>query len=229
MGKIKGFVKSFFKNIILDVSFRRFILVGIINTLVGLGVNYLLLWLLGMSDKVSDNAAYWIASAANYIVGSILSFFLNKYYTFRSSEKSFSEVMRFVLNILVCWIVAYGTARPFIGWLFTGNWIWPWENVKLPGAAGYIATLLGAGLFVILNYFGQRFFAFKKKSPVEQPGDAEDGSDDVSDYGSDDVSKDGSDDGSDYGSDDVSNDGSDDVSNDVSDDGSDEKNEGNCR
>ena len=162
MGKIKTFID----NIILDVSFRRFILVGIINTLVGLGVNYLLLWLLGMNGRVSDNAAYWIASAANYIVGSILSYFLNKYYTFRSRGKSASEVLRFVVNIIVCWILAYGTARPFIGWLFTGRWIWPWENVKLPGAAGYVATLLGAGIFVILNYFGQRFFAFAKKTPA---------------------------------------------------------------
>lgn len=159
-------IKELFKKLFLDVSFRRFILVGIINTLVGLGVNYLLLWLLGMNDKVSDNAAYWIASAANYVVGSIVSYFLNKYYTFRSRGKSASEVLRFIVNIVVCWIVAYGTARPFIGWLFTGTWIWPWENVKLPGAAGYIATLLGAGLFVILNYFGQRFFAFAKRTPA---------------------------------------------------------------
>ncbi|MBO4363314.1 MAG: GtrA family protein [Clostridia bacterium] len=157
-----GFIKKILEKTILDKTFWKFVLVGVLNTIVGLGVNYLVLWLLGMNPSVSDNTAYWIASAANYVIGSILSFFLNKYFTFKSNAKSAAEVFRFILNIVVCWIIAYGTAKPFIGWLFTKQWVWPWQNVEMPKAVGYIATLLGAGLFVILNYFGQRFFAFKK-------------------------------------------------------------------
>ena len=33
------------------------------------------------------DTGYWISSAANYIIGSIVSFFLNKHFTFRNQEK----------------------------------------------------------------------------------------------------------------------------------------------
>jgi len=156
-------IKKFFQNTILDKTFWKFVLVGVANTVVGLGVNYLVLFLLGKADVVSDNAAYWIASACNYIVGSILSYFLNKYFTFKSTEKSGKEVLRFVLNIVVCWILAYGIAKPLTGLVFTGLWVFPWDTTTvLPTFVGYVATLVGAGLFVVFNYFGQRFFAFKK-------------------------------------------------------------------
>ncbi len=180
-----GFIKKILQKTILDKTFWKFVMVGVLNTVVGLGVNYLVLWLLGLNKSVSDNTAYWIASAANYVIGSILSFFLNKYFTFKSNARSAAEVFRFILNIVVCWVIAYGTAKPFIGWLFTKQWIWPWQNVEMPKAVGYVATLLGAGLFVILNYFGQRFFAFKKdkfsdeptpeNAPVEAGNDGTDG------------------------------------------------------
>ena len=165
--KIGAAFKKLLSKTILDKTFWRFVLVGVVNTLIGLGVNYLVLWLLGLNGRVSENAAYWIASAANYTVGSIVSFFLNKYFTFKSRAKSAGEVFRFILNIIVCWIIAYGTAKPFVGWLFTKTWVFPWQNVQMPKAVGYVATLVGAGLFVILNYFGQRFFAFKKAGEDE--------------------------------------------------------------
>ena len=160
--KIGAAFKKLLSKTILDRTFWRFVLVGVVNTLIGLGVNYLVLWLLGLTNSVSENTAYWIASAANYTVGSIVSFFLNKYVTVKSRAKSAGEVFRFILNIIVCWIIAYGTAKPFVGWLLTKTWVFPWQNAPMPKAVGYVATLVGAGLFVILNYFGQRFFAFKK-------------------------------------------------------------------
>jgi hypothetical protein len=65
---------------LFDRTFWKFILVGIINTLVGTGVMFALYNLLHQS--------YWFSSAANYVTGSIVSFFLNKYFTFQNSEHS---------------------------------------------------------------------------------------------------------------------------------------------
>ena len=98
----------------------------------------------------------WVSSAANYIVGSVVSFFLNKHFTFRNQEKGAGVVLRFALNITVCWLLAYGLAQPLMGWLLAGMGLSPqWE--------GNLTLLAGSGLFVILNYFGQRFFAFRAK------------------------------------------------------------------
>lgn len=137
---------------IFDPVFFRFILVGIVNTMVGYGVMFGLWNLAGL--HAWGNTGYWISSAANYIVGSVVSFFLNKHFTFRSQEKGVGVVLRFALNILVCWLIAYGLAKPAVTRILSGL-------ALSPQLQGNLTMLIGSGLFVVLNYFGQRFFAFQ--------------------------------------------------------------------
>ena len=70
---------------LFDPTFFRFILVGLVNTAVGYGVMFGLYNLTPLNTWGSRGQ--WIASAANYLVGSVVSFFLNKHFTFRSREK----------------------------------------------------------------------------------------------------------------------------------------------
>ena len=123
---------------LFDPTFFRFILVGLVNTAVGYGVMFGLYNLTPLNTWGSRGQ--WIASAANYLVGSVVSFFLNKHFTFRSREKGAGVVLRFALNITVCWLLAFS------------------EKLK-----GNLTLLAGSGLFVVLNYGGQRWFAFKSK------------------------------------------------------------------
>lgn len=134
----------------LDLTTLKFLLVGVINTVVGTGVMFILYNIFSVN--------YWIASASNYIVGSIVSYFLNKYFTFQNKEKSFRQLAAFVLNISVCYAAAYGFAKPFVSFVLAGAG----ERVQ-----GNVSMLVGMGLFVVLNYFGQRFFVFKKADAVE--------------------------------------------------------------
>lgn len=131
---------------VLDAKLLKFLLVGVINTLVGSAIMFGLYNLAG--------ASYWLSSAANYILTSILSFFLNKYFTFRSQGQSLREVLRFALNIAVCYIVAYGVAKPLVLWALSATTDTVRDNV---------AMLVGMCLFTGLNYLGQRFFAFAEK------------------------------------------------------------------
>jgi len=135
------FLRKFF-----DVKFWKFIGVGVINTLVGNGVMFLLY-------NVA-HASYWLSSAANYIVGSIVSYFLNKHFTFKNKEKSAAVVMRFVINISACYLIAYGAAKPLAAKLLENS---P-QNIQ-----ENVAMLVGAVLFIGLNYIGQRFFTFREK------------------------------------------------------------------
>ena len=132
---------------LLDRTFWKFILVGAANTLVGAGVMFLCYNLLHLG--------YWPSSAANYICGSILSYFLNKYFTFRNREKGVRVVLRFVLNISACYLIAYGVAKPLAAWALSGAG----KTIQENGA-----MLVGMCFFVLLNYFGQRFFAFRENS-----------------------------------------------------------------
>ena len=61
------------KSKLIDITTIKFLIVGVINTLVGTGVMFVLYNFFSVS--------YWISSAANYVVGSIVSYFLNKYFT----------------------------------------------------------------------------------------------------------------------------------------------------
>ena len=131
------------KKLVDKVTFK-FLLVGVINTLVGCGVMFFLYNVCSVG--------YNLSTAANYVVGSIVSYFLNKYFTFKQTKKSGKEVLKFVLTIVACYIVAYGLAKPLAFYIFGGFSNTVKEN---------LAMLAGSGMFVVLNYFGQRFFAFK--------------------------------------------------------------------
>lgn len=139
---------------LLDPTLFRFILVGLVNTAVGYGVMFGLYNLAGLHTW--GGTGYWISSAANYIVGSVVSFFLNKHFTFRNREKGVKVVLRFALNIAVCWALAYGIAKPLTVWLLVGT---GWSQQ----VQGNLSMLAGSGIFVFLNYFGQRFFAFRSR------------------------------------------------------------------
>ncbi len=130
---------------LLDKTFLKFILVGAVNTLVGTAVMFLCYNAL--------HCSYWFSSAMNYVIGSIVSYFLNKYFTFQFKERSWKIVAKFIVNIAICYLIAYGVAKPLVAHLLAGQTVTIQENG---------AMLVGMGLFVLLNYIGQRFFAFKK-------------------------------------------------------------------
>ena len=146
---MKDFIKQFF-----DIKFWEFIMVGILNTSVGMGLQFLFFNLCGWGE--------WISSIVGYILGSILSYFLNKYFTFKNKEKGWKPIAKFALNIAVCYGLAYGIAIPLTKWICVANSLtmFGWTVDKF---AGNVSMLVGSCLFVAFNYIGQRFFAFKEK------------------------------------------------------------------
>ena len=141
---------------LFDIKLWKFLLVGVINTLVGLGIENGVFYFLWHSE--------WGASAINYVLTSILSYFLNKYFTFKSRGNSWKEVVRFAVNIAVCYVLSHGIAIPVMTWLL--------RDVNAPWT-GTVVMLTGMCLFVGFNYLGQRFFAFRApqepESSDEQP------------------------------------------------------------
>ena len=140
------------KKKLLDSSFIRFLIVGVINTLVGTAVMFGLYNIAGLHKW--GQIGYWLSTIGNYTVGSVVSFFLNKHFTFNNKEKGKAVVIRFVINIAVCMTLAYGIAQKCVELALAGTFLS--EQLQ-----GNISMLVGMGLFVLLNYFGQRFFAFR--------------------------------------------------------------------
>ena len=129
---------------IFDKKLLRFLIVGIANTVVGAGLMFLLYNIAGIS--------YWISSACNYVAGGILSYFLNKHFTFQDSQKSFKQVVLFIMTLAACYFIAYFCAKKVVYLLL---------NSQSEKKRGNIALLSGMCLYTVLNYLGQRFFVFK--------------------------------------------------------------------
>ncbi len=137
---MKQFLSKFF-----DITFWKFIIVGVINTLFGMGLSFLLFNLFNVNE--------WISTVADYFFGSILSYFLNKHFTFKSKDNSKETIIGFIVNIIACYALAYGIAKVGVAVLLSS------ASEKLQGN---VFMLAGKVLFVGFNYIGQRFFVFKK-------------------------------------------------------------------
>jgi len=77
-------------------QFSRFLVVGVLNTVLGYSVISACMYLAGMSPEISNVAGYAIGLVASYV--------LNKSYTFNSKRKNSREIIRF--------LAAFGAAYP---------------------------------------------------------------------------------------------------------------------
>lgn len=131
--------------ILLDVKTIKFLLIAMLNGAIGNIIMF------GLYNLV--HCSYWISSAANYTVVGIMSFILNRRFTFQNTTSLGKTIPKYIFNILLCYFLAYGIARPITLLLMQDfSLIWQ-ENV---------AMFVGMWLYIILNYFGQRYFTFKE-------------------------------------------------------------------
>jgi len=133
-------------NSLIDLKTAKFIVVGIANTLIGSAVMFTLYNVFHVS--------YWFSSASNYLIGSIFSYIFNKNWTFKNKDHSNKTVPLFVVNIIICYILAYGISKPLISYLLRSTTTNIQDNISMG---------LGLVLFTGFNYLGQRYFVFKEE------------------------------------------------------------------
>ena len=128
---------------LFDSSLIRFLLVGVGNTLLSALIMFLL-----------EGLGYWPSTAIAYVAGAVMSFFLNRSFTFHSQESVGRAAVKFAINVALCYVVGYGLASLLI--------TIPQKAIQLPDIWWErAAKLLGMVLYTGLNYLGQRFFAFR--------------------------------------------------------------------
>lgn len=76
-------------------QFSRFLSVGVVNSLLGNGTIFALMYLANMSSETSN--------VAGYTVGAVTSYALNRKYTFQSKAKRRSEIVRFLTVFLTAY------------------------------------------------------------------------------------------------------------------------------
>jgi putative flippase GtrA len=135
-------------------SFFRFLLVGVINTIVGLSFMYLFLHVFSFS--------YWVSTFLGNVIGACVSYFLNRTFTFKSTTSMGKSMIRFAVVILFCYFISYYLGEKIATILFSKI---PFIEKKHAADA---AVLFGTGFYTITNYLGQRLFVFQKTGITEQ-------------------------------------------------------------
>ena len=114
----------------------RFMLVGIVNTLVGLGSIFAAKGIFGIGDVA--------ANAIGYGIGLLVSFSLNRSWTFRHN----GPVVRAIVAFLIVQAAAYSLNLACV------------LGMIEYGIDSYLAQALGMPPYMVVSYLGSRYFAF---------------------------------------------------------------------
>lgn len=123
----------------MDISLVRYLAVGVANTLAGLLVIYTCKWVFGAGD-ISANMI-------GYGVGILLSFQMNKRWTFGHLGGYWQSLLRYFAVLVCAYLVNLATVLYSI------------DVLKLNG---YLAQALGIGPYTLIGYMGSRYFVFSK-------------------------------------------------------------------
>ena len=132
-----------YKDFIMEVI--HFGLVGVINTLMGWVIMAVLYNLVHMN--------YWLSSGISYFIGSVFSYHANSRVTFKVENKDRGLPWRFAVNIIVCYLIAFSVAQPLMEKILAAQPKVVVDNV---------AMFLGMCMFIVMNFFGQKIFVFRK-------------------------------------------------------------------
>lgn len=122
------------------MQFLTYNLVGIVNTLFGFSIVFSLMFF-GISATQSN--------AIGYFFGAILSYFLNRKYTFKSNHNSKLQAFKFFMVLFISYFLNFMTLQ-----------------LLLPQMNAYYAQLLSAIVYTLASFILAKFFVFTN-SPKE--------------------------------------------------------------
>ncbi|WP_374351769.1 GtrA family protein [Chitinimonas sp.] len=122
-------------------QFLRFAMVGLCGT----GMQYFCLWL--GTALLGASAVH--ASAVGYVFGSLVNYWLNYLFTFKSEKSHLDAASRYYTVVGIGWCINTGLMKLFVDVL-----LWP----KWP------AQLLTTGIGLLWNFGGSRWWAFRHRT-----------------------------------------------------------------
>lgn len=142
---------------IFDRTLLTYSVVGVLNFI----VCTLLMFVLYNKLHVSEH----IAPVVNYGLGSLIWYLSCRYLIFREQRTTPSLLLRFIIEVVVCYGLSYYVVAPLVG-----NLILQWEKVLSFFSFGGVAKIegncsmtVGMIAYAIINYFGQRYFVFNPR------------------------------------------------------------------
>lgn len=108
----------------------------------------------GLSAVGTDLVTYYIllnflphdiAKAISFLLGTMVAFIINKYWTFEKHEKSYGEIFKFAL----LYSITLGAN------VVTNNLVLEYTSLV------FVAFLVATGVSTVLNFIGQKWWVFR--------------------------------------------------------------------
>lgn len=132
------------------LQFIKYACVGVLNTLVTLGIIYLCKSILEVN--------MWVSNAIGYVAGMLNSFVWNKLWVFNSrGKKVIGEMLKFFTGFGVCYLL-----QLLVTWLLTffiGSFEMSFFGFVISGYG--VATLFGMVFYTMANYVYNKAITFK--------------------------------------------------------------------
>ena len=141
---------------IVDRTMVYYLIIGILNFIVCTGIMFLLFNLCGLSEH--------LAPLVNYGLGSVIWYLSCKYILFRDNMSTGQQLLRFIAEVIVCYVLTYYIISPLLAKLVLRSE----KLLKLfsfggqDNIVGNCKMTIGSISYALINYFGQRFFVFNK-------------------------------------------------------------------
>ena len=126
-------------------QFFRFCVIGGIGVVVNSAIMYMTYHLMGMHYLLASVAAFFVASANNFL--------LNKRFTFQDKDYGLGLMAKQYLKFMSVTLIGLGINLGVLTFL-----------VELFGLDPVISNLVGVLFATVSNFLGNKFFAFKQSS-----------------------------------------------------------------
>jgi len=156
-----GLYAAYFLRKVIPLIWQaaKFILVGVLNTLVDLGVLNLLM----LVSNISSGVFFSVFKTISFSVSVTNSYFWNKLWTFKKENaekievKSGKEVIQFFVVSVIGWLLNLGISS------FIVNVVGPQFGLSSKLWAN-VGALSATGANMVWNFIGYKFVVFKQKS-----------------------------------------------------------------
>jgi putative flippase GtrA len=119
----------------------KFVIVGVLNTILGYSVIFGCMYLLGMDPVISN--------VVGYLIGLMLSYTLNRKVTFQSTSKSKSELVRFLVVFLIAYFANLAVLMVLI---------------KVGIFHEVVNQVVAGAVYVFFSFFLNKYYVFYRSS-----------------------------------------------------------------
>lgn len=141
---------------VIDRTLVLYLVIGVLNFILCTAIMFVLFNLFDCSEHLSP--------LVNYGLGSLIWYVACRYVLFPEQKTTVQQLVRFVIDVVVCYIIAYyAIARPCAELVLRSE-----KVLRLFSFGGELKTQgncemsIGAIAYAIINYFGQRYFVFNE-------------------------------------------------------------------